>query len=83
MMVSAYAVHLLASAVHPSEARNTMMGYAVYLMANVVHHSEFPHVHDSKFRTISLDSKRSTLDTQDGLHKTLDRKCNTLQLGFL
>ena len=60
-----------------------MMGYTIYFMANVVHHSEAPHVHDSKFRTISLDSKCSTLDTQDGLHKKLDGKCNTLQLGFL
>ena len=57
-----------------------MMGYAVYLMANVVHHSEAPHVHDSKFRTISLDTNVTNvtndtnkflipLDTQDGLHK--------------
>ena len=60
-----------------------MVGYAVYLMANVAHHSEAPHVHHGKFRTIFLDSKCSTLDTQDGLHKTLDGKCNTLQLGFL
>ena len=83
MMVSAYAVHLLAIAVHPSGLLMHMMGYAVYLMANVVHHSEAPHVHDSKFRTISLDSKCSTLATQDGLHKTPDGKCNTLWLGFL
>ena len=60
-----------------------MMGYAVHLMANVVHHREAPHVHDGKFGRISLDSKCSTLDTRDGLHKTLEGKCNTFKLGSL
>ena len=60
-----------------------MMGYAVHLRANVIHHSEAPHVHNGKCKATSLDSKCSTLDTQDGLHQTLDGNCNTLQLGSL
>ena len=59
------------------------MGYAVQLRASVVHHSEAPRVHNGKYRIISVDSKCSTLDTQDGLHKTPDGKYNTLQLGSL